>query len=129
VPYRVTYEKRPEYLLVRMEGEESFKEAIRFWQALSDITIAEGITRFLIIDTVVGRLNVFQHYEISQLVASLFLGKRIAYVDPKEETFDANSFGETVVVNRGVIAKIFRLESDAHQWLLADLLPTGKSPT
>ena len=122
MPYRVTYERRFDYLHIRMEGEESFREAIRFWQALSDISIAEGITRFLIIDTVVGRLNIFQHFEISELVANLFLGKRIAYVDPKEETFEANSFGETVVLNRGGVAKIFRSEDDAHQWLLANPL-------
>jgi hypothetical protein len=126
MPYRLTYERRVGYLHVRMEGEESFEEAVRFWQALSDISIAEGITRFLIIDTVVGRLNTFQHFEISKLVASLFLGKRIAYVDPKEETFDANSFGETVIQNRGGIAKVFRLEDDARQWLLANLAPEGE---
>jgi hypothetical protein len=125
MPYQVTYERQPDYLHVRLEGDESFGEAIRFWEALSDISIAEGISRFLIVDQVVGRLNTFQHYEISLLVAKLFLGKRIAYVDPKEETFRANSFGETVVINRGGIAKIFTLESDAIPWLLADLSPSG----
>jgi hypothetical protein len=129
MPYRVTYERKPEYLLVRMEGEESFKEAINFWRALSEISTTERITRLLIVDTVVGRLNTFEHFEISQVVASLFSGRRIAYVDPKEETFEANSFGETVVVNRGVTAKVFRIEHDAHQWLLADPLRTPKSPT
>jgi hypothetical protein len=117
MPYQVTYERRLGYLFVRMEGEESFAEAMRFWRDLSALAVAEGTTSFLIVDTVVGRLNIFEHFEISKLIASLFLGKRIAYVDPKDETFEANSFGETVVVNRGVTAKVFRTESDAHQWL------------
>jgi len=126
MPFRVSYMRKPEYLFVSMEGEESFQEAIAFWQALSEVSITEGITRFLIIDTVVGRLNTFQHFEISQVIASLFLGKRIAYVDPKKDTYDNNSFGETVVVNRGVIAKVFRTEKEAQQWLLAD--PSHNKP-
>jgi len=128
MPYRVTYERKPGYLRVRMEGQESFAEAVRFWHTLSDISAAEGFTRFLIVDTVVGRLNATQHYDISVIVAKLFPGKLIAYVDPKEETFADNSFGETVVQNRGGLAKVFRSEHDAHQWLMAHMTSQGAWP-
>jgi hypothetical protein len=104
-----------------MEGEESLTEAVLFWHALSDIANAERTSRFLIIDTVVGQLSTIEHFEISELVARLFVGKRIAYVDPKAETFDANSFGETVIRNRGGLVRLFKSEDDAHQWLSAEL--------
>lgn len=128
MPYQVTYERKPGYLRVRMEGQESFAEAVRFWHALSDISIAEGFTRFLIVDTVVGQLNSVQHYDVSVIVAQLLRGKLIAYVDPKEETFANNSFGETVVRNRGGLAKVFRSEHDAHQWLMTQMTPQEAQP-
>ena len=64
-------------------------------------------------------VSTFQHFEISELVARLFAGKRIAYVDPKEHTYASNQFGETVILNRGGSVKLFTSEQEAHTWLTA----------
>jgi len=116
--YRVTSERRHHYLHVRMEGPESYQEAVRFWRWLSDQSRALGIDEFMIVDEVRGRLSMVDHFEISEIVAKLFAGKRIAYVDPKADTWDANEFGGTVINNRGGRAQVFKTEADAHLWLI-----------
>jgi hypothetical protein len=115
--YRVTTELRPHYLHLHMEGPESYDAAMAFWRELAERATREGITSFLVVDTVVGRLNTVDHYEISEVIARLFAGRRIAYVDPKAETFEANYFGGTVINNRGGRTKVFRSEDEAHAWL------------
>ncbi|HTX73841.1 MAG TPA: hypothetical protein VMC79_13505 [Rectinemataceae bacterium] len=126
MPYRISYERTPDYLLVRMEGEEAFAEAIRFWQELARLAAEELISRFLIVDTVVGQLSTTEHFEISEVVARLFVGKRIAYVDPKEHTYESNQFGETVILNRGGFVKLFVSEADAHAWLTGETKPVSR---
>jgi hypothetical protein len=122
MPYRVTLDRRPSFLHARMEGEESLEDALRFWETLAELSTREGISDFLVIDTVVGSLNIFQHFQISVEIAKWFRGKRIAYVDPKEATYAANEFGENVLQNRGVTAKVFRSEAAAVRWLVGDLV-------
>ncbi len=116
--YRVTSERRHHYLHVRLEGPESYQEAVRFWKWLADQGRALGVDEYMIVDEVQGRLSMVDHFEISEVVARLFAGKRIAYVDSKAETWDANEFGGTVINNRGGRAQVFRTEADAHRWLI-----------
>ena len=115
--YTVTYENRPGYLYVHMDGPESLEAAIRFWESLAFKAREEGIKAFLIVDEVVGQLEAMEIYKLSVAVADLFRGATIAYVDPKEDTFDANKFGEVVVRNRGVYATVFHSEAEAIEWL------------
>ena len=115
--YKIALEERSGYLYVKLEGPESYSEALRFWRDLSERSRSTGLRKFLIVDEVRGKLSSSQIFTLSKKVAELFSGKVIAYVDPKEETFDANRFGETVVSNRGVVAKVFHSESEATEWL------------
>lgn len=115
--YQLSFEYRQGYLFIIMTGQESYDAAVQFWQDLSAKARAEQLTRFMIIDQVKGRLDTSEHFYISTLVARLFAGKVIAYVDPKAETFENNQFGETVVTNRGVVAKVFHTETEAEVWL------------
>jgi hypothetical protein len=115
--YRVAFEERPGYFYAHIEGPESYSEALRFWESLSEKSRTGSHRKFLIVDEVTGKLSTGEIFALSEKVANLFLGKVIAYVDPKEETFDANKFGETVVSNRGVVAKVLRSEGEAIIWL------------
>jgi hypothetical protein len=117
--YITTCEQRPEYIHARIEGPESYEEAVRFWRELAGLASDSGHRKFLVKDKVKGVLTTSEHYYISLEVAGLFHGKQIAYVDAKEDTFSRNSFGATVVNNRGVRAEVFRSEEVALQWLLA----------
>ena len=78
----------------------------------------EKLSHFMILDLVSGQLSTSDHFYISTTVAELFSGKTIAYIDPKKSTFTNNSFGGTVVTNRGATARVFTTESEAETWLL-----------
>ena len=115
--YEIGYEERGDYLYVRMSGDEAYEDALRFWKGLKKVAEKKGYTRFLIVDKVKGVLPTIQVHNLSKEVASLFRGMAVAYVDPKDDTFEANRYGETVVSNRGVNARVFRTEAEAVKWL------------
>jgi hypothetical protein len=118
VAYILRYEYREGYLFVHMKGPESYDSACQFWKDLRKEGDARKYTRFLIVDEVTGVLNRAQVYRLSTEIAKIHFGNTIAYVDPKEETFDANAFGETVVNDQGgVNARLFKNETDAIEWL------------
>jgi len=117
MPYTVTYEDREGYLYAHIEGPESFEEASLFWESLRKEGAKRGYDAFLIVDEVAGVLDPTEVYTLSVNVALLFAGKRIAYVDPKNESFDANKYGESVVQSRHVTVRLFRTEPDAIKWL------------
>jgi hypothetical protein len=118
--YAIAYEDRGDYLYVHMEGPESISAAIQFWEDLSEKAKEEGLERFLIVDEVTGKLSEMEIFELSVRISCLFPGAKIAYVDPKEETFELNKFGGLVVMNRGVLARVFRTEKEAVVWLKED---------
>ncbi len=118
--YAITYEDRHDYLYVHMEGPESLSAAILFWEDLSEKAKEEGLKTFLIVDEVTGQLSQMEIFELSIRISCLFLGAKIAYVDPKEETFELNKFGGLVVLNRGVLAMVFKAEKEAVAWLKGD---------
>ncbi len=75
-------------------------------------------TNILVLDNVNGRLSTLELYEIGEFISELFLGKKIAFVDPKEDTYADNKFGETVILNRGGRVVLFQSAVEAEKWLL-----------
>jgi hypothetical protein len=118
--YTISYEKRKDYLYAHITGPETYANAILFWESLAKKAHKEGFSRFLIVDEVEGQLTTLGLHKLSIKVAELFSGKKIAYVDPKTNTFDDNKYGETVVRNRGGRAKLFSSEEEGLEWLLQD---------
>lgn len=116
--YQTTYAKHNGYFSTRILGPESFQDAVRFWRDLAKMANESGHSKFLVIDGVDGILSTSEHYYLSLIVAELFAGKRIAFVALNEASYGGNKFGETVVVNRGVMAKVFRAEDEAVAWLM-----------
>jgi hypothetical protein len=117
VAYRVRYEKREGYLFAHIEGPESYDDALKFWKEVKLKADAENHPRLLVLDEVAGVLSTIQVHLLSIEIAKLHTGRTIAYVDPKEESFSANKYGETVVSTRGVNGRIFTNETDAIKWL------------
>ncbi|MCF6239392.1 MAG: hypothetical protein L3J79_11405 [Candidatus Marinimicrobia bacterium] len=115
--YRITYEVRESYLFVKLEGPESYASAIHFWETLAEKSKLEAINNILIKDEVQGRLTTIELHHLSELVSRLFRGKKIAYIDEKEATFEDNKFGETVILNRGGIVKLFKSEAEGQEWV------------
>ena len=115
--YKIKYEDRTSYLYVHIEGPESYDEASRFWEELRNEAELQKQDRFLIVDEVTGVLDLNDVYWLSAKIATLFYGKVIAYVDPKEESYVANEFGESVVSGKGVKVRLFKNEKEAVEWL------------
>jgi hypothetical protein len=72
----------------------------------------------MIVDKVTGQLTVIEHYNLSIIIAALFSRIKIAFIDPKEHTFELNKFGEAIVFSRGGKALICRSEAEGLEWLL-----------
>jgi hypothetical protein len=115
--YKIEYEERTNYLYVHIAGPESYDEASRFWEELRKEADVRKHNRFLIVDEVTGVLEHDDVYWLSAKIATLFYGKIIAYVDPKEESYVANEYGEAVVYGKGVNVRLFRKKHDAIEWL------------
>ena len=115
--YKLEFEQKEGYLYILMEGPESYSNAMKFWEDLSEKARDENHNKFLIVDKVSGSLSTTEIFYLSEKIAKLFLGKIIAYVDPKQETIEHNKFGETVVYKRGVVAKVFNSEPEAVEWI------------
>jgi hypothetical protein len=115
--YKVRYEDRKDYLFVHIAGPESYDNAIQLFQDLRKKTDTEHYKAFLIVDEVTGALSAGETYRLSTEIAKIHRGNIIAFVDPKEHTYNANAYGGTVVANRGVITEVFTNEKDAMEWL------------
>ena len=118
--YTVIYDAKPDFLFVSISGAESFEEAARFWKNLALKVHEEKISKVMVLDQVSGRLSTLEVHQIGELISKLFRGVRIAFVDPKEETYSDNEFGETVIQNRAGRVFLFRSISEAELWLTND---------
>ena len=125
MPYDIRYEDRGSYLFVHISGPESYDEASRFWEKLKSEVDARKMDRVLVVDEVTGVLEFEDVTWLSLKIAVLFYGKSIAYVDPKEESYVANSFGESIVAGQGVKVRLFRNERDAVAWIAPDGKPSA----
>jgi hypothetical protein len=116
--YKASYEKREGYVFARFEGQESYEDAFKFWTDLLKDGTFKDQERFLVSSKPKKALN---HNEVRMLcleIAKMSRGKSVAYVDPNEEAFHENSYGETVAINRGRNARAFRDEKNAVEWLM-----------
>ena len=64
MPYSVSYESRPGYLYVQIEGPESYDEAVGFWENLATKSIDENIRKILIMDKVTDRLTTLEIFKL-----------------------------------------------------------------
>ena len=118
--YKVTYESRPDFLLITISGPESYKNAAGFWKNLAQKATEENISKLMVVDHVSGKLNTLELHQLGELISKLFRGVRIAFVDPKEETYSDNQYGETVIQNRYGEVVLFSSTSEAEDWLTGD---------
>ena len=82
--------------------------------------IAQGHRRVLIEERLVGpRVGMMDIYQLGARMSERALGllDAIAYVDANAENDRNLKFGENVVVNRGLRARMFRSVEDAAKWL------------
>ncbi len=116
--YHAKYENRPGYLFVLIEGEECFDEAMAFWEDMLKEADTRNYNTLLVKDELKGLMTPQQVYQFCAQMARKSHGKTIAYVDGgKPEAYEMNLHGETVAINRGVNARLFKTEEEAVKWI------------
>lgn len=119
--YVVSFKERPEYLYAFIKGDLSLSPTkVECWDKIIRRCREKEYTRLLVVLDGPGNSTELDAYESSRGIIDLGLdGIKIAYVDLDAANYTNNQFGELVADNRGVFAKVFTTESDAHDWLTA----------
>lgn len=118
--YSVSFELRPEYLFALIKGDLSRSATkIECWERIIGRCRERECERLLVVLDGPGNSTEMEAYESSRGIIELGLtGLKIAYVDLDPANHQNNKFGERVADNRGVFAKVFTTETEAHEWLI-----------
>lgn len=117
--YQLNIERRPEYLLIRVSGQNSPATVLQYLQDVRDECTRQDCFRVLIDEQLDGpRLDISEVFSIASEGAMSAMGifQAIAYVDPKMGT--AGDFAEDVAVNRGMPVRTFATIDEAECWIL-----------
>jgi len=117
--YRTTLTECAGYLRVVAHGAYSYGRSKRLLIRVPRELRRRGMSRVLVDFTDVPEaVPDLERAELGELAAKLYVGIRVAVIDPVE----AGDRGiESVALVRGAQMKIFRLESTAIAWLVGDL--------
>ncbi|MDX1506918.1 MAG: hypothetical protein R3358_01480 [Woeseiaceae bacterium] len=125
--YEITCERRPDYLVFRVTGENTAENVQAYLSDILALCREHDCFRILVHECLEGRrLKVDDVFDIASEGAMKALGvfQAIAYVD--ERMGDMSYFMETVAINRGMPIKAFRTVAHAEHWLEHELEGTGE---
>ncbi len=118
-PYEIQFKHYPEYLHVIVKGKQDSSEiSIAFWKEISEEFHKHGYKKVLVEEDFLENVSEVEIYEIGSAIAELFPYGLIAFYDHRIDQYSVNKFGETLVMNRGVIGKVFLDLEEARNWLL-----------
>ena len=119
-PYQISFEQRPDYLYVYVEGEhDSYSISHAYWSEISLECERVKASRVMVEENLTESGSVVEMYQIASEIPGMFSGVAIAFVDRHADQAELNEFGELVAVNRGVTGKFFVDAEDAKEWLLS----------
>ena len=125
--YEVTVEKRDDYLLFEVTGENTSANVHAYLADMLDTCEKHDCFRVLVHESLKGpRLREDDVFDIASEGAMKALGifQAVAYVD--EQMGDMSYFLETVAINRGMPIKVFQTVAHAEHWLEHELEGTGE---
>lgn len=119
--YSLTFDHRPYYLSVLVEGpEDTLAVSLAYWADIAAECRRHHVGRLLVLEKLQTRSN---NDDASQLIAELprmgFREIRIAFVDTTESV-DLMVHAELESRKVGLIGRVFGNEWAAVNWLLAD---------
>jgi len=118
--YKLEISQQEDYLYAYYEAEkDTVALSNKVWKGISKKMKELKLTKLLVVENIkMNPSTVLEMYQIVQATFKLgFVGKSIAFVDLVEDHFEHNKFGETLAVNLGVNAKIFKTVDQAKKWL------------
>jgi hypothetical protein len=119
--YSCTIERKPAYISVKVEGENTRDTVLRYLTEAQEACRQHGCSRLLIEENLAGpSLSIGQMFDLVSARADLGPPPpiTIAYVDVNPE-HDASRlrFGETTARNRGFLFHLFASVPEAEEWL------------
>jgi hypothetical protein len=119
-PYQISFEQRPEYLYVYVEGEhDSYAISHAYWTEVAEECRNRGTKRVMVDENISEGVSVAEMFQIAAELPEILSGIALAFVDRHADQADLNEFGELVAQNRGVIGRFFVDVETAERWLLA----------
>lgn len=120
--YQIVYDDRKDYLFASVTGpKDSLEVSIAFWTEIITEALTNNFKKLLVTEDfkdVVSALDMYMLVE--QLEKFGIQDLQVAFVDKEISQLELNKFGETVAVNRGIHARVFKKESEAEKWLLGN---------
>lgn len=119
-PYQISFEQRPKYLYVYVEGDkDSYAISHAYWTEVARECAEKQVKHVMIDENLTESVSVAEMYQIASEIPGMFSGIRIAFVDRHADQAEINEFGELVAQNRGVTGKFFVDVPSAEAWLLS----------
>lgn len=119
-PYRITFDERPGYLHVFVEGSrDSYAISAAYWREIAEVCERNGTTKLFVEEDIPEAVGFSDMYRIAAELPEMFRGIIIAFVDRYADQTELNTFGELVAQNRGVRGRLFADAEAAEKWLLA----------
>ena len=126
--YSLTADIRPGYLHVKIAGENTRENVLRYLLEVNERCVQQKSHAVLIEENLRGpSLNIAEVFAIvAERSRTVSLQLRwIAYVDVNPEHSKGRMlFAETVAVRRGINVRVFSTIADAEQWLRDQLKTT-----
>jgi hypothetical protein len=130
MPYTIVIVQKPQYLLVKVTGENSLQTVKQYLADVLDACIKNNCPNVLIEEDLQGpRLNTLDVFKVvSEGVRNEARSLRfIAYVDanPKSE-MGLIHFAESLAKNQGIPVRVFDSVQEAENWLTSYLSPVER---
>jgi hypothetical protein len=119
--YNFTVEQKEDYLLVKVEGENTPQNVKKYLTEILNMCKIYCCYKVLIEENLVSpSIGTIDMFNVVREAANHPMSSKvkIAYIDiNKEHNMSNLLFGETVAVNRAVNVKVFSDYNDAKKWL------------
>ena len=116
--YEITYEG--ELVVVHLHGAENIGVASRLWPDVVQACKEHNCYRVLGVAETTEPLSTMDSFDHAELFRKLGINHRyrIAWVELNPDAYEATSFTETVLFNRGLPGRLFSSVPHARHWLL-----------
>ncbi|MCF8275650.1 MAG: hypothetical protein K9J17_02860 [Flavobacteriales bacterium] len=117
---KVTFEGT--FVLVISNGDKSYETAHKMWSMIAETCKQHNCYKVLGLANSTKTFSTMEGYEHGDLFDEIGINYRykIAWFELNPDSLEQLMFIETVLVNRGKIAKVFTDVDQAKAWLLAD---------
>jgi hypothetical protein len=119
--YTLTFEERPGYLYVYVEGpHDSYEISRSFWLRIAQRAAEIEAAGVMIDENIAENVPLADVFKLAAEIPEMGFGDiPIAFVDRYLDQNEANEFGALVAQNRGANGRVFNSTSAAEEWLLA----------